>query len=361
DGSSQFGSLSISVPTRSNATGAERPFNDVIRRVPVASPNSLNWARIGTSVREILRDVLVSKMSSPLSVKRRKFNDANKTLKKPFVSPLRNAHAQRPPLKEKEDHKPGNAPYTPSTLAHTVRAANGNGSPMVTSTASNSNPTTPAPLTKPQSLHKRTGFTTSSRRTDPAELAAQKALTSLELQIRSLRTDIDTLNQSNQISTSNTDAELEQLTEKWRLASQQASEELFGHVKERVCRMGGVAAWRESEKQKFERSHGMGAFAPEPEESDDPDCEFDSQGEELPEKEQEFRKAEKRRVKQEALDAADLPSAMEQQMGGSEGGKKMVWQEEVKDDDSFTMDMMLRSLNIELDVIGYDKSAQRWT
>ncbi|KAI7241260.1 hypothetical protein KC330_g629 [Hortaea werneckii] len=298
-------------------------------------------------------------MSSPLSVKRRKFNDANKTLKKPFVSPLRNAHAQRPPLQE--DHKSGNAPYTPSTLAHTVRVADEDESPKNESTVSKVNPTTPVPVIKSQSRRIPPGFTTSSRRTDPAELAAQKALTSLELQIRSLRTDIDALNQSNQISTSNTDAELEQLTEKWRLASQQASEDLFGHVKERVCRMGGVAAWRESEKQKFERSHGMGAFAPEPEKSDDADCEFDSQGEELPEKEQEFRKAEKRRVKQEALDAADLPSAMEQQMGGSEGGKKMVWQEEVKDDDSFTMDMMLRSLNIELDVIGYDKSAQRWT
>ncbi|RMZ10044.1 hypothetical protein D0860_03975 [Hortaea werneckii] len=298
-------------------------------------------------------------MSSPLSLKRRKFNDANKTLKKPFVSPLRNARAQRPPVKE--DHQHGNTPYTPSTLAHTVSAAERDTTQKNDSTASNANPATPAPLIKSQSLHKRPGFITSSRCADPAELAAQKALTSLELQIRPLRTDIDALKQSEQISTSNTDAELEQLTEKWRLASQQASEELFGHVKERVCRMGGVAAWRESEKQKFERSHGMGAFAPEPEESDDADCEFDSQGEELPEKEQEFRKAEKRRVKQEALDAADLPSAMEQQIGGSEGGKKMVWQEEVKDDDSFTMDMMLRSLNIELDVIGYDKSAQRWT
>ncbi|KAI7082165.1 hypothetical protein KC356_g8584 [Hortaea werneckii] len=318
-------------------------------------------------------------MSSPLSVKRRKFNDANTTLKKPFVSPLRNAHAQRPPVKE--DHRPGNAPYTPSTLAHTVSAADRNTILKDDSTVSDPTPTTPAPLKKSQSLHKRSSFTASSRRADPAELAVQKALTSLELQIRSLRTDIDALKQSEQISTSNTDAELEQLTDKWRLASQQASEELFGHVKERVCRMGGVAAWRESEKQKFERSHGMGAFAPEPEESDDADCEFDSQGEELPEKEQEFRKAEKRRNKQEALDAADLPSAMEQQMGSSEGGKKMVWQEDVKDDDvsvhdvafttmenlmlmrsqSFTMDMMLRSLNIELDVIGYDKSAQRWT
>lgn len=27
---------------------------------------------------------------------------------------------------------------------------------------------------------------------------------------------------------------------------------------------------------------------------------------------------------------------------------------------AFTMDMMLRSLNIELKLIGYDKDAQRW-
>lgn len=28
---------------------------------------------------------------------------------------------------------------------------------------------------------------------------------------------------------------------------------------------------------------------------------------------------------------------------------------------NFTMDMMLRSLNIDLDVIGYDKEFQKWT
>lgn len=28
---------------------------------------------------------------------------------------------------------------------------------------------------------------------------------------------------------------------------------------------------------------------------------------------------------------------------------------------TFTMDMMLRSLNIDLELIGYDKDAQRWT
>ena len=69
--------------------------------------------------------------------------------------------------------------------------------------------------------------------------------------------------------------------------------------------MGGVAAWREGEKRKYDRSNGLGDFAQESEQDDDADCEFDSQGEELPEAEQEHRKREKRRLKQEALDAAD--------------------------------------------------------
>lgn len=34
--------------------------------------------------------------------------------------------------------------------------------------------------------------------------------------------------------------------------------------------------------------------------------------------------------------------------------------EEGNDDDSFTMDMMLRTLNIDLNVIGYDRQGQRW-
>jgi Swi5-dependent recombination DNA repair protein 1 len=54
-----------------------------------------------------------------------------------------------------------------------------------------------------------------------------------------------------------------------------------------------------------------------------------------------------------------------------------VWQQTGSDDDvsmkqiemhlahtdglqSFTIDMMLQSLNIELDVIGYDREGQRW-
>ena len=99
--------------------------------------------------------------------------------------------------------------------------------------------------------------------------------------------------------------------------------------------MGGVQAWRESEKRKFERVHGMGEFAEtrgRDEEEDDGDCEFDSQGEELPEAEVEWRKSEKRRIRLERRDA------MEDESGEVEGGemgekRELVWQEGGSEDD----------------------------
>ncbi|KAF2770271.1 hypothetical protein EJ03DRAFT_310960 [Teratosphaeria nubilosa] len=258
-------------------------------------------------------------MSSAIRTKRRRLNDATQTLFKPFVSPLRSTKPPRQPLSEKSNFV--NQPYTPSTLAHTIKSTH-------------PDPSEPKQLTtKSTPIRKQPVSTTSKKRTDPAELAAQKALTTLELQIKTLRNDLDVLKQAAHINSSTSDAELDSLTTKWRLGSQQAAEELFGIVKERVCRMGGVAAWRESEKK--------------------------NQGEELPEEEQEFRKREKRRLRQEAMDAMDAPDrqGLDVEVGD---GRPKVWQEEGKDDDSFTVDMMLRSLNIDLKVIGYDKGGQRW-
>lgn len=268
-------------------------------------------------------------MSSPLSVKRRRINDATSTLAKPFVSPMRTTKVERTPLKE--DRNAANQPYTPSTLAHTITTSH----MLLVDPPTERRSTAGATKAKATPARKQYTFTPSrsSKRTDPAELAAQKALSALESQIKAIRNEIDSLEQAAQISSTTTDAELEALTDKWRLASQQAAEEIFGSVKERVCRMGGVAAWRESEKKKFERSHGMGEWAPEPEEDDDADCEFDSQGEELPEDEQEFRKSEKRRMKREAMDAADVEDVREEVVGAGGNGKSLVWQEGGGDDD----------------------------
>ena len=97
--------------------------------------------------------------------------------------------------------------------------------------------------------------------------------------------------------------------------------------------MGGVGAWRESENRKFDRANGLGEFAEkEVAKDDDTDCEFDSQGEELPDEEQEARRAEKRRVLKEMREAADVE---EESYEGREDEKKRgkVWMEEGEGDD----------------------------
>ncbi|KAK4626219.1 uncharacterized protein CLAFUR5_12081 [Fulvia fulva] len=295
-------------------------------------------------------------MSSPLPTKRRKLNDANSKLHKPFISPMRTPKAERVPLQE--DPNKANTttrPYLPSTLAHTIKQPNTTTGRLANPASTKPDMNTPA---KPTPARKQTPTLWSSKKKDPAEVAAQRAITSLELQIKKVQNDLDALKQAKQLSTTSTDAELEALSEKWRLTSQSVAEELFGEVKERVQRMGGVAAWREMEKRKHDRAHGMGDFAQEEQqEDDDADCEFDSQGEELPEEEQEYRKKMKRQAKKEMMDAADVPDEVEVDPNAQ---KSKVWQEEGKDDDTFTMDMMLRSLNIELGVIGYDKETQKW-
>lgn len=225
----------------------------------------------------------------------------------------------------KDNRNAANLVYQPSTLAHTVTSLTHDGSKPTASTIGLV--TTPARSTPVRRQHAYP--TSSSKRTDPAEVAAQRALTSLELQIRSVRNELDTLKQAVQISSSTTDADLDELALKWKIAAQSAAEELFGTVKERVCRMGGAAAWRESEKKKHDRSNGLGEFAQEAEESDYADCEFDSEGEELPDDEQEYRKKEKKRAKQEMRDAAEVEVPVEE-----EGTRKtQVWQEGGDDDD----------------------------
>ena len=268
-------------------------------------------------------------MSSPLPSKRRKLNDAAEKLRKPFVSPMRSRKPVQPPTNSplvNNVNKTVGAvtAYTPSTLAHTIQL------PLsVLSTE----------LAPPVSV-KRTTLTTPQRRTilpqtsrsknaDPEERTIQKANSALELQIRRVQNELDILKQAETLSNSTTDADLEELREKWRLASQYAAEELFGTVKERVCRMGGVAAWREMEKKKHDRSHGLGDFAEPEMVDDDADCEFDSQGEELPEDEQEYRKKLKRKARQEAMEAMDEPDEPRQPASV----KNEVWQEPGKDDD----------------------------
>lgn len=188
----------------------------------------------------------------------------------------------------------------------------------------------PASVPSSMATQARENPATRTKRREPEEIAAQKALTALEIQIRTIRNEVDALEQAANLASSTTDADLEALITKWKAASQTAAEELFGGVKERVCRMGGVTAWRESEKQRHDRAGGLGEFKEDEVQCNDADCEFDSQGEELCEEEQEFRKREKRRLKREREEAADVDEDVSAPQDTEEVN---LWQEGSNDDD----------------------------
>lgn len=143
------------------------------------------------------------------------------------------------------------------------------------------------------------------------------------------------LTQAQSLATSTKDDDLVILIDRWRTASRAAAEELFGSTRDRVNRMGGVGAWREREKESRDRQKNW----------------------DLEEREAERERMEEARengeVSEEAYDKyADI--AEEQ----NEEEEKETFK--AADDDSFTMDMMLKTLNIDLKLIGYSKEAQRW-
>ncbi|KAI4100230.1 MAG: hypothetical protein L6R37_005602 [Teloschistes peruensis] len=74
----------------------------------------------------------------------------------------------------------------------------------------------------------------------------QKKHTALLNELSSLRENLETTNQALAIESS-TDTELEGLIRKWRFATNDAAEEVFGIMKERVDGMGGYKIWRAKE------------------------------------------------------------------------------------------------------------------
>jgi Swi5-dependent recombination DNA repair protein 1 len=136
------------------------------------------------------------------------------------------------------------------------------------------------------------------------------------------------------------------LVQKWKVASRAVAEEVYASARDRVNKMGGVGAMREREREKG------GSWGWEGEEKGDGggqgegDCEDGTGfgGEDGGERDGRDERGER--------DGRDERDERE------EGGK--AEEEEVRDEEGYTMDMMLKTLNIDLDVIGYDKTLQRW-
>ncbi|KAJ4375552.1 hypothetical protein N0V86_007085 [Didymella sp. IMI 355093] len=270
-------------------------------------------------------------MSTP-QAKRRRLNDATNTLKKPFKSPFRTP--LRPNI---GSDPPSSDPPDVSTPARSALYPTLDTVPEIPTSAPvppKAVAITPAPpqprFTKP--LAARTSLATPSR-SAPKKTPSKPSLTR---ELMQLRNEIQILTQAEALATSAKDDDLQVLIDRWRTASRAAAEELFGSTRDRVNRMGGVGAWIEREKEAKERTMKW----------------------DLEEKEAERERMEEAKENGEVDDEVyDRYAEMADEQGENEEEDNVP---KAADDDSFTMDMMLKTLNIDLKLIGYNKEAQRW-
>ncbi|KAH8596728.1 hypothetical protein B0O99DRAFT_509642 [Bisporella sp. PMI_857] len=258
-------------------------------------------------------------MSTP-AAKRRRIDAASSTLSKPFRTPFKS------PVKQSSD----STPNTSSPLKHV---------------SSSSKSVTAAPLTgktpsfatfaiTPRQFAKRT-FTspvqTAALNADPDIALLSKKQKELEKQLREVKEQLDTAEQARKIerdsakegSSGVVDGELIELIGKWRGASRQAAEELFG--------------------KRQQESHG-GWDGP----AEQADYGEDDDGQ------------KKDLEKRDLYAEYDIDPETENEKSQREKGVGDTG-ELPEQEDEFTMAMMLRTLNVDLDLIGYDREAQIWT
>lgn len=182
-------------------------------------------------------------MSQPPNpqAKRRRLDNAASALSRPFKSPLpKSAQRKEPP-----------SPDTQNAAVTHPNSAKGQQAPT--------HPHKPAISKSPSSLslniktRAQSRLSNSTPESDPELLSLRRKRLTLQSQLTSLRTELDTAQQALRIKSSSRDDELRTLKIKWRGISQKAAEELFETAKDKIERMGGVAAWRDRERQRVKR------------------------------------------------------------------------------------------------------------
>ncbi|KAB2580957.1 DNA repair protein dds20 mei5 [Lasiodiplodia theobromae] len=295
-------------------------------------------------------------MSTP-SAKRRRLEDAQSALRKPFRSPFktpnRKVELERPSAETTASSTAVPSPLVQSTLPDSSATQSFNDSSLRTLRSSRNSTT----LSTPSPLARRTGALGPDDPLETAIRVEERRQRELHKQIRSVRTELDTLSQALRIAASTKDAELEALTRKWRDATRAAAEDVFATTKDRVDGMGGIGVWKQSERRQHEWSLGFHAQENEPNLDESDEDEDENAGLTPEEKEARLVARERRaEVREEAKKERQWREQQEaeaealKQSGADDGG----------DDDSFTMDMMLKALNIDPKMIGWDKEGQRW-
>jgi len=186
-----------------------------------------------------LTQIMPSEATLEPLAKRRKLG-----VHKPFVSPLKRRidHPARPTSSNGIFKKP--APPA-SALNKTTNFTSHNPStptPSRTRSSLASSSTNPHPAPTPNHTF-----------ISPLSTSPSSSTTALHQNLLTLRSQLDTLQQTHRILSQDKATELSSLRDKWRTVTRLAAEELYANVKERVNRMGGVSAWREGEMQRRER------------------------------------------------------------------------------------------------------------
>ena len=170
------------------------------------------------------------------------------------------------------------------------------------------------------------------------------------------------------IVSSTQEAELAGLIAKWRQASRAAAEEVFEAARDRVDRMGGVGAMREREREMVERRRGWDV--------DDRRAERERRiGEMRARAEEEGVRIGMAEMEEWGLGDEEMDTGGDgeqgegfEDTGGADGGRddevSMVFGDERSPRltvlQNFTIGMMLKSMNIDLDLIGYSMEGEMW-
>ncbi|KAJ5515126.1 hypothetical protein N7463_004678 [Penicillium fimorum] len=257
-------------------------------------------------------------MDKPSS-KRRRINAAT-ALSKPFKSPLRRPAPTNTGNTPSKSVTPGipDDRKIPVTLTIPVESDSISKPPSPI--------TTPVPPKRKRTLQLLSPFPSQSFQTsDPEILELQKQHRGVQSKVDALITKLEIATQAHNLETNTKYIEIPNLITKWRLASQDAADEVFLGAKERVNYMGGLAAWKKQSK------------------SDAARWEFDEER-----REREHIDEDEGDV--DNYDAEDLSGHLLKKNNG----------EEESHDEEFTMETMLKSLHVDPKLIGYDAKAQRW-
>ncbi|EKD12108.1 uncharacterized protein L3040_007396 [Drepanopeziza brunnea f. sp. 'multigermtubi'] len=291
-------------------------------------------------------------MSTP-AAKRRRIDVASQTLSKPFRSPFKTPFKSPAKDDASQDTTNTRAPARASAQSSTPLALKSSNS-LLSNPAKT--PSLPPPSANPsRGPRSKKTFTSpvaaAALNADPDIAQMLRAQRELEKQLKEVKEALETAEQARKIEAESEkkdpegeiDAELVELIEKWKGASRLAAEELFGKVRDRVNRMGGPRAWKEMQKKQAEHQNSWDQE--EPAKNNDSDDGDDG----------EKKNVEKRDIYAEYSIDPETENEKSQRVKGLGDTGELPGQE-----DEFTMAMMLRTLNVNLDIIGYDREEQRW-